>query len=104
MDKPRKAPAVFKKVSNVTEDDIRIRLLGDVIEKKENSIVLKDETGQMHVDGGAYTGGEFVRVFGRPIKTQEGLVIEAEMIQDMDTLDKKTYKRWEQQHSNRRFI
>jgi len=101
MEQPRKAPAIVKEIENISEDDIRVRLLGEIIERKENSILLKDETGQIRVTGTDGESAKFARVFGRPMKTTDGIVIEAELVQNMDALNKKAYKRWEQQRRRR---
>lgn len=93
MERPRRAPAIEKKISEITEDDIRVRVLGKVAEKGDGFLVLEDDTGKMRVE----TAEEWktnmkIRVFGTPMKSGEELALNAEIIQDMSGLDEKLYK------------
>ncbi|MFH1424400.1 MAG: hypothetical protein ABIG20_01830 [archaeon] len=93
MEQPRKAPALERLVSDIKEEDIKVRVLGRVAEKAGNYFVFEDSTGKIRVNGPA-PKEELVRVFGRLVKTKDGLVLEPELIQDMGKIDEKVYKSW----------
>lgn len=95
MERPRKAPAVERSVLEITEEDIKVRVLGRVAEREADYLVLEDETGKLRVNTSEeLETGSLVRVFGRPLKNDTGFAVEAELIQNMSGLDEKLYKKW----------
>ena len=94
MERPRKAPAVERRVSDIDPSDIKVRVLGTVARKGDGFFVLKDETGEIKIKTSQDVSPDsLVRVFGRPSKTGEKLELEADLVQDMAGLDKKLYKK-----------
>jgi hypothetical protein len=94
MERPRKAPAVERRVSDIDPSDIKVRVLGTVARKGDGFFVLKDETGEIKIKTSQEASPKsLVRVFGRPSKTGEKLELEADLVQDMTGLDKKLYKK-----------
>lgn len=94
MERPRKAPAVERRVSDIDPSDIKVRVLGTVARKGDGFFVLEDETGEIKVKTDQDVSPKsLVRVFGRPCKTGEKLELEADLVQDMTGLDKKLYKK-----------
>ncbi len=92
MEKPRRAPAVERCIDDISEEDVRVRIVGEII-KSDNSVLIKDETSKIKIDSGeSLSKGQVVRVFGRPVKTQDGLEISSEFIQDMSELNRNLYK------------
>ena len=94
MDAPRKAPAVERQISEVTEQDIKVRVIGTVEDPKEGQFTLKDDTGSIQIESQDYLKqGDLVRVFGRPTKVNGELILSAELTQDVNTLNQKVYKK-----------
>jgi len=94
MEHPRKAPAVEKDIAEITEEDIKVRVIGTVKSIEEGYFTLKDETGDMRVESQEkITEDSRVRVFGRPTRVGDELMLSAELIQDMSCLDEKLYKK-----------
>lgn len=93
---PRRLPAYDKKIADIGKDDVRVRLLGTVIDRKENVIVLDDGTGKINVvfaEPVETEANKRVRVFGRVISTEGGFEIEGEILQDMSEMDLELYKK-----------
>jgi len=93
---PRRLPSISRRVSDIGKGDVRVRLLGTVIDKKDNVVVLDDGTGKINitfeetVDLGM---NQLVRVFGRVIPMEEGFEMQGEIIQDMKDVDLDLYKK-----------
>ncbi len=84
----RRLPAVERKIANIQQQDIRVRLLGTVIDRQSDFIVLDDGTGQVKISTQAPTEeNQTVRVIGKVIALENGVEIQGEMIQDMRKLD-----------------
>ena len=50
MQKPRRAPALERFVSEIRKDDIRVRVFGTVKDPKDGLFTLEDNTGKILVD------------------------------------------------------
>ncbi len=89
----RRLPAVEKKIADVSERDIRIRLLGTIIDKQEDFIVLDDGTGKIKI-GGQTTikQNQLIRVIGKVVVGENGVEIQSEFIQNMEKLDLELLK------------
>lgn len=95
----RRLPSVERKISEIRPEDIRVRILGTIIDKKGNSVVIDDGTGKIHVTFGEDVSVEinqFVRIFGKVIPLEKGFQIDGEIIQDMEKLDKGLLRRVEE--------
>jgi hypothetical protein len=91
---PRRLPSIGRRVSEIGKEDIRVRLLGTVIDKKENVIVIDDGTGKINVSFAEpvdFEANHLVRVFGRVIPVEEGFEIQGEVAQDMKDVDLGLY-------------
>jgi len=88
---------IEKKISDISPTkDIKVRILGTVVSKIDNSIFIDDGTGTAQVLLGSditqdITENQLVRVFGRVIPSGDGFDISAEIIQDMKNLNIKLY-------------
>lgn len=92
----RRMPSLERRVSELQSGDMRVSLIGTVIDKQETRIVLDDGSGKVNVNFESppeVKPNQFVRVFGRAIQAGNGLEIEGEIIQDMERLDKDLYKK-----------
>jgi hypothetical protein len=92
----RMLPSVDRKVSEIKEDDMRVRVLGTVIDKTETSVVIDDGTGTVTANFEEPVQTEVnkqARVFGRVVNTSGGLELMGELVQDMSGLDTELRKR-----------
>ena len=94
----RRLPAIEKKISEISpEHDVRIRILGRIIDKANETIVVDDGTGSAEIitsDLNVTAGiDDLVRVFTRVLPLEEGYELRAEIIQDMSILDMELYKK-----------
>lgn len=87
----KRMPCVERKIAEITPTDMRVRVLGTVIDKGEEKIVLDDGTGKIEIGFDEPVNVEinqFVRVFGRVIPMEMGVELQGEIIQDMSELDR----------------
>jgi uncharacterized protein YdeI (BOF family) len=95
----RRLPSVQRKIAEIKQDDMRVRILGTVVAKNGNRIVLDDGTGRISVSFNGEPDAkikQFVRVFGRVIPLDEGVEIQGEILQDMSGLDTELLKKLEE--------
>ncbi|MBU7014507.1 MAG: replication protein RepA [Theionarchaea archaeon] len=91
----RRAPAIEKDISDITEEDIRVSVIGTVIRKDpiQYSMIIDDGTGSITVLGDRlFDVQTVVRVVGRP-QTRGNPLINAEIVQDFSDFDLELYKR-----------
>ncbi len=93
----RRLPAKEKRISEIIpESDVRVRLIGTVINVNENSIVLDDGSGKTEIlfdEKPNVSQGEVVRVVARVIPLLEGFQCRAECIQNLKDFDIDLYKK-----------
>lgn len=92
----KRAAAVSKKVTDINpEKDIRVRILGKVIDRTEDVIVVDDGYGKAEIIADRHNAdvGDLVRVFARVLPLENGYELRAEIIQDMSRLDIELYKK-----------
>lgn len=95
----RRKPAVLKDIKNITPgEDVRVRIIGTVLEANQDSIMLDDGTGAIEVfldqeDLNSIKESQRVRVFGRVLPTPESFEIQGEIVQDMEDLNMETYRK-----------
>jgi hypothetical protein len=92
----KRMPSADRSIKDIKPDDIRIRVLGTVIGKEENTVVIDDGTGKINVRFEEPVNAEInnlVRVFGRVIPLEKGFELQGEIIQDMKGLDISLYKK-----------
>ncbi|MBI4163503.1 MAG: replication protein RepA [Candidatus Aenigmarchaeota archaeon] len=84
----RRLPAVERKIADVSERDIRIRLLGTIIDKQEDFIVLDDGTGKIKIGcQTTFDQNQLIRVLGKVVVGENGVEVQSEFIQNMEKLD-----------------
>jgi len=91
----KRLPAKEKLVSEIQQNDIRVRILGTVIDKSEGAIVLDDGSGRLEIvtEGQAPEMGKMVRVVTRILPMTGGFEARAECVQDMTGFDVELYRR-----------
>ena len=92
-----------RKVEEVNpETDSKVKLMGFVVDKKEDTIVLDDGSGKVKVWVDAPESienlniNQLVRVFGSILPTENGFELKADAIQDLSGLDINLYKKVEE--------
>jgi hypothetical protein len=89
----RRAPAEPKELDEVDpQNDIRIRVVGTIISKDEDSISLDDGTGSTEVfleeeQMEGLEEGQRIRIFGRVLPTPDSFELQGEVAQDFSEVD-----------------
>ena len=91
----RRLPSIYRKISDVKPEDIRICIIARIIDIQDNVVVLDDGTGQATAvfDEVSAKPDSLVRVFGRVIHKEKGFELQGEIIQDMENLDLEIYRK-----------
>jgi uncharacterized protein YdeI (BOF family) len=97
----RRMPAVPRKIAEINaEKDIRVRLLGRVIDKYTGTVVLDDGTGKAeiiiedaNISFDNIKSGDLVRIFCRVLPLETTYELRAEIIQKMDSMDMDLHKK-----------
>lgn len=99
MERRRRLPSIERSISEITEEDFRVRILGTVVDRDDvgNSAMIDDGTGRAVAffatpeDFAIAEEGRLVRVMGR-VRKEENIQIDVEVIQDMSKLDLGLYE------------
>jgi uncharacterized protein YdeI (BOF family) len=84
------------------EVDLKIKVIGFVVDKKENTFVIDDGNGKIKifVDEASLLENininQLIRVFGSTLPTEDGFEIKADAIQDLSNLNINLYKKIEE--------
>lgn len=92
----KRAPSIERRISEITDSDVRIRVTGTVIEASDQSIFLDDGTGKIKATFDLLQPVEVnkvVRVIGRVIPFENGVELHGEILQDMQKLDIDVFKK-----------
>ncbi|HJW96714.1 MAG TPA: replication protein RepA [archaeon] len=92
----RRIPSVERRISGIMAEDMRVSLIGTVIDKQEESIILDDGTGKITIGFDSPVEVEtdqIVRVFGRVMPIENGFELQGEIVQDMRGMDRELLKR-----------
>ncbi len=91
----KRLPATPKKISQINpEKDVRIRLLGKIIDKTDGTIILDDGSATATiVTDGTCEINDTIRVFARVLPLEEGYELRGEIIQNVNNLDMELYKK-----------
>ena len=93
----RRLPSVEKSIADIQpETDVRVRLIGTVIDTTPNSIVVDDGTGKIEIYFGEeknVKNGQLVRVITRILPLIDGFECRGEAIQSLDGYDLDLYKK-----------
>ena len=88
----RRLPSLERDIAGIRPEDMRVAVLGTVIDKNPDStrIVLDDGTGKVEIISESPLPAQvnqMVRVFGRVIPLENGVELQGEIAQDMSRLD-----------------
>jgi len=90
----KRFPTIEKKISEIGPEDVRVAIIGTVVDKGEGKIVIDDGSGSIAVfldDGKNLETGKFLRIVGRVNK--DDLSINAEAVQDFSKFNLDLYKK-----------
>lgn len=90
QDFQKRMPSVEKRVSDIRTDDIRVSVIGTVIDQAEGRIIIDDGTGNVSVTFEGPVGiknGKIARIMGRVIPMEGGIEIQGDVLQDMTGMD-----------------
>ncbi len=92
----RRIPCLERRISDIRPDDVRVRVLGTVIDMDRERVVIDDGTGRITAVFDKPPGAkpnQLVRIFGRIIPVENGFELQADILQDMSRLDLELYKK-----------
>jgi uncharacterized protein YdeI (BOF family) len=99
---PYKDHYVKKKIEEINpETDLKVNIMGFVVDKKEDTFILDDGSKKIKVfmDNPVIAErinvNQLVRVFGSTLPTDEGFEIKADVVQDLSNLNIDLYKKVE---------
>lgn len=86
----RRLPCIEKTVSEISEQDIRVSVIGAVIDNKDRRVVIDDGTGRLEasfdlpIDA---KNADIVRIFSRVMPVENGLELHGEILQNVSKMD-----------------
>ena len=93
----RRLPSVEKSIADILpESDVRVRLIGTVIDNTPNSVVIDDGTGKVEVYFGEETDvkqDQRVRIITRILPQIDGFECRGEAIQSLEGFNLNLYKK-----------
>jgi len=92
----RRIPSVERRINDIKSGDMRVRIIGTVIDKADDRIVIDDGSGKINIGFDAPVDleiNQIVRVFGRVIPIENGFELQGEIAQDMSKLDISLYEK-----------
>lgn len=100
----KRFPTVERKISEIGPEDVRVSIIGTVVDRSENKIVLDDGTGTIEIFAGDdlikdSKGKKTLRIIGRVVP-ENGIKINAEIIQDFSGFNKDLYERVKEKFIN----
>jgi len=90
----KRFPTVEKKISEISPEDIRVAVIGTVVDKGDGKIVIDDGSDNINVfldDENKLETGKLLRIVGRVNK--DDLSISAEAVQDFSKFNLELYKK-----------
>jgi len=89
----RRNPAFYRKISEISDTDARVSIIGTVLESSDGELEVDDGTGTITVTGVEenFDTGTLVRVIGRPA---DGFLM-AEVVQDFSGFDLELFEKSE---------
>src|SRR3972149_6547809 len=95
-DRYKRASAVPRKIAEINpEKDIRVSILGRIIEKSNGVLVVDEGSGTAEVitEEPSAEINDIVRIFCRVLPLENGFELRAEIIQVMNSLNMDFYKK-----------
>ena len=93
----RRLPAIEKEIAYIQpEMDVRVRLMGTVIDSGPNSVVIDDGSGKAEIyfdEQQNVHPGQFIKIITRILPLIDGFECRGEVIQTMDGFNLDLYKK-----------
>jgi len=92
----RRLPSVLKDIGEIRAEDLRISVIGTIIDQQQDSLVLDDGTGKMLIRFDSPFEAELskkMRVLGKVVPLDDGIELHGEFMQDMTGLDSELLSR-----------
>jgi len=92
----RRLPSVMKDIGEIKAEDLRVSVIGTIIDQQQDSLVLDDGTGKMLIRFDSPFEAEMnkmIRVLGKTVPLEDGVELHGEFIQNMNGLDSELLKR-----------
>jgi len=92
----RRLPSVMKDIGEIKPEDLRVSVIGTIIDQQQDSLVLDDGTGKMLIRFDSPFEAEMskmIRVLGKIIPLDDGIEMHGEFLQDMNGLDSELLNR-----------
>ena len=88
----RRKPAIRRRISEIKDDDVRVRIMGIILEKTEDMMAIDDGSGKADIlldkdDQGDLEIKTMVEAICRVMPTDEGRELKVEAITDMSNID-----------------
>lgn len=96
MEIKRRMVAKEKLIKDIDSQDIRVRILGTVIDKNNDSIIIDDGSGKLEISFDEMPDvktGQLVRIIARILPLAKGFEARGEVFQDLEGFDIKLYKK-----------
>ena len=100
---PYKDHYVKRKIEEINpETDLKVKIMGFVVDKKDDTVILDDgsKTAKVFVDNITIVEkmniNQLIRIFGSTLPTDEGFEIKADVVQDLSNLNINLYKKVEE--------
>ncbi len=92
----KRMPSVHRSVSDIRPEDMRVSVVGTVLDRADDGLMLDDGTGKVDVtldEPPPVERGKLARVFGRVVPVEGGVQLQGELVQDMTGLDMELMNR-----------
>ena len=93
----RRLTAVERKIDSIRpEVDVRVKLIGTVIDSNETTVILDDGTGRLEInfDERVFVGsGQLVKVISRVLPLIDGFECKGEVLQSLDNFNLDLYQK-----------
>jgi RNase P/RNase MRP subunit p29 len=100
---PYKDHYVKRKIEEINpETDLKVKIMGFVVDKKDDTVILDDgsKKAKVFVDNITIVEkmniNQLIRIFGSTLPTDEGFEIKADVVQDLSNLNINLYKKVEE--------
>ncbi len=98
----RFVPAKEKSISDISKEDVRVRIIGTIVDIDENKIIIDDGKETCEIIIGEYSHikeklaslriGTLVKVIARVYPSESNFKLFGEVVQNVDNLDVNLYK------------
>jgi len=88
-----------KKINEITSNDTKLRVLGFIVDKNDDALIIDDGTGKMRIFVESkelidnFDINQLVRVFGNLIAIDQDVELRSDIIQDMSNFDLELHKK-----------